>query len=121
MPNNDAAQAKRELRLQIARQRRRIDRQVRSVQLAGVRLVSWQTYLERFSGLTLTTLAAGVASLASLGREGSLRVFRSRRLRRLLGLIWRRLLRLVFGRKAEPSPGGNAAGPSPAGGDDHGA
>jgi hypothetical protein len=43
---NEDDRAKRELRLRIARGRRRIDGRIRALQRGGRRLISWQTYAD---------------------------------------------------------------------------
>ena len=43
---SDDDRAKRELRLRIARGRRRIDGRIRALQSGGRRLISWQTYAD---------------------------------------------------------------------------
>lgn len=76
-----------QLRLQIARQRRRIDARLRATQQEGQRLLSWRTYVQRYPGWTAVAgLGLGLAAAAGVRR---------RKLSRRLGI---RLLRLAFGR-----------------------
>ena len=70
--------AKRELRLRIARLRRRIDRRVRSVGHGARRLGSWQSYVTSYPGCALVA-AFGAGLAASAG-------FSARRITRWLGL-----------------------------------
>lgn len=120
MPSPHAtAQAKRELRLRIARQRRRIDRRWRSLRQEGRQLLAWQTYLGRISGLMLTAVGTGVSEVASLpwqrwGRAG-FRFFR-----RVVGIVLRRLFAWLRPRSAEVATASSveAPGSAPAGGGD---
>jgi hypothetical protein len=57
---------KRELRLRIARSRRRIDRRLRTVNDEARRLFSWKTYVIRFPVQALAA-ALGVGFVASAG------------------------------------------------------
>jgi hypothetical protein len=119
-PKTDTAQVKRELRLQIARQRRRIDRKVQLVQREAVHLVSWQTYLGRFPVLAVTLLGAGLTALVSLRRKRWPQALELRLFRRVGGLLLRRLVAL-FGRWSNQEPSaGAAAGNSSSRGGDHG-
>ncbi|HID77586.1 MAG TPA: hypothetical protein EYP56_16520 [Planctomycetaceae bacterium] len=66
--SSDARQL-RQLRLEIARLRRRIDRRVRAVQREGRRLVRWRTYVERYPAHVLVAgLGLGAMFGAGLGR-----------------------------------------------------
>ena len=59
------------LRLEIAVQRRQIDRQVRATQRQGQQLLSWRTYARRYPVWMLAAgLGAGLAAAAGLGRRG---------------------------------------------------
>jgi hypothetical protein len=59
--------AKRELRLQIARARRRIDRRVWAMEREGRRLTSWRTYVRRYPTQALAAaLGLGLAASAGL-------------------------------------------------------
>lgn len=61
---------KRELRLRIGRQRRRIDGRLRGVQDDARQLVSWRRYVVRYPGLALAAaLGAGLVA-SSLLRPG---------------------------------------------------
>ena len=78
----DHRQAKRALRLRVARLRRRIDRRTRSLQREGRRLVSWQTYVRRFPARAVLT-AFGIGLAASAGpRAGWSRILGLRLARR---------------------------------------
>jgi len=70
-PDRDLATSRRELRLRIARLRRRIDRRVRAVAAEGRRLASYRTYVRRHPGrAVLAALGIGVAAgLAVPGRR----------------------------------------------------
>jgi hypothetical protein len=93
--NSIEAKAKRELRRRITRQRRRVDRRVRSLVQNTQRLVSWQTYARRYPGWTvLAALGAGVAAsggLPSGWRRWLGLHFLRRAGDRTVGLIWREL------------------------------
>jgi hypothetical protein len=61
-------QAKQQLRLEIARLRRRIDGHVRATGREAKRLTSWRTYLKTFPGMSmLAGFGAGLALSAGLG------------------------------------------------------
>lgn len=79
----DHRRRKRELRLEIGRLRRRIDRRVRSLEREGLRLVSWRTYVERYPGYAVAA-AFGIGLAASAGSGGG----------------WSRLLGLRLARRA---------------------
>ncbi len=62
-PDRDLATTRRELRLHIARLRRRIDRRVRVVAEEGRSLASFRTYVRRYPGrAVLAALGIGVAA-----------------------------------------------------------
>jgi hypothetical protein len=61
---------KRDLRLRIARQRRRIDHRVRAVDARGRELLSWRTYVRRYPGYSsMAAFGAGLALSAGLGNR----------------------------------------------------
>lgn len=68
MPTDDAAKRLRELRMVIARQRRQVDRRLRSIERDGRRLISPGTYLMRRPAWALAALGAGLIGTASLQR-----------------------------------------------------
>ena len=83
MPTDRDPQAtRRDLRLRIARLRRRIDRRIHAIRQEGQRLASWQTHVRRHPGRALLA-ALGIGVAAGVGLPG-------RRWPRALGL---RLLR----------------------------
>jgi hypothetical protein len=75
---DEVLRRKRELRLQIGRRRRRIDRRLRTVGDRGAELLSWRTYAARYPALALAA-ALGAGLVASAG-------FRPARVSRRLGL-----------------------------------
>jgi len=79
----DDRRTKRELRLEIGRLRRRIDRRVRSLEREGLRLVSWRTYVERYPAYAVAA-AFGIGLAASAATGGG----------------WARLLGLRLARRA---------------------
>ncbi len=111
MPSHpNTTQAIRDLRLQIARQRRRIDRQARSVYRTGAQLLSWRTWLRRVPA----SLLAGLSERVGQGRWPSESYLRL--VRRMVAFVVRRLAALLtrsFKRRA-PETTADAA---PAGGD----
>ena len=65
----DAQRAKRDLRLRIARGRRRIDRRIRGLEREGRRLTSWRTYVRQYPAQALVAAAGlGLAASAGLAR-----------------------------------------------------
>jgi len=61
--------AKRDLRLRIARGRRRIDRRIRGLEREGRRLTSWRTYVRQYPAQALVAAAGlGLAASAGLSR-----------------------------------------------------
>ncbi|NLX97013.1 MAG: hypothetical protein GXY83_12635 [Rhodopirellula sp.] len=76
MPPDDAAKMLRELRMVIARQRRQVDRRLRSIERDGRRLVSPGTYLVRRPAWALAVLGAGLIGAASIQRGRSPRRLR---------------------------------------------
>ncbi len=68
--DRDPATTRREIRLQVARLRRRIDRRIRVVAQEGCRVASFRTYVRRHPGwAVLAALGIGAAAgLASPGR-----------------------------------------------------
>jgi hypothetical protein len=62
-------QQRRELRLRIARLRRRIDRDIRQVDKGGRELLRWQTYVRRYPGYSML-VAIGAGLLVSAGLRG---------------------------------------------------
>jgi head-tail adaptor len=85
--DDEPQRRQRELRLQIGRLRRRIDRRIRRTGREAERLVSWRTYVRSYPGYAVTA-ALGVGLAASAGLS-------STRLWRWLGL--RLLLRSAAG------------------------
>ncbi len=83
---DELSRRKRELRLRIGRQRRRIDARLRGARDQARQLVSWRLYAARYPGLALAA-ALGVGLTASS-------LLRPRRVARLLG---NSLLRRAFG------------------------
>jgi hypothetical protein len=118
--NDDLPRQKRQLRLKLARARRRIDRRVRTAERRTRELASWRTYARRYPGnVLLGAFGVGLAFSAGLG---------GRRFTRWMGLRLvgrtvregRRLLVREFERlwadatpRRDPAPGG----PSRAGDD----
>ena len=98
--------ATRQLRLRIARQRRRIDARLRAVKDESRRLVSWRTYVRAYPGSAiLAALGAGLSFSAGLsfGRIAhwlGLRMVRSA-LDRVAGSVWDELRR-VWAESAPP-------------------
>jgi hypothetical protein len=106
----------RELRLHIARQRRRIDQRLHTVGRQGRRLVSWRSVVQRYPGYaTMAAAGAGLACAAALRRGRLVRWLGGRLLRgaidRLLGQFWREARQVWEGaaevRKPSPSDGGD--------------
>jgi len=65
----DPRRAKRDLRLRIARARRRIDRRLRGLEREGRRLASWRTYVRQYPARALVAAAGlGLAVSAGLAR-----------------------------------------------------
>jgi hypothetical protein len=80
----------RELRLQIARQRRRIDARLRAVGRRRRQLVSWRSVVRRYPGYaTMVAAGAGLAFSAGVVRRRLIRWLG----RRLFGAALDRLLR----------------------------
>ena len=84
--NNELLRRKRDLRLRIARSRRRIDGRLRATRNSAKQLVSWQTYVVRYPAWALAA-ALGVGMAVSAG-------LRPGRMSRWLGLS---LVRHAFG------------------------
>jgi hypothetical protein len=71
MPDPGEYQARHELRLRIARARRRMDRHLVAASASGRQLLSWQTYVRRYPGYAvLAALGAGLTLSAGLKRGG---------------------------------------------------
>ncbi len=68
-PDRDPATTRRQLRLQMARLRRRIDRRIRAVAQQGSSLVSYRTYVRRYPGPALLA-ALGIGAAAGLALPG---------------------------------------------------
>jgi len=67
--NIDHLRGKRDLRLRIARGRRRIDRRIRGLEREGRRLTSWRTYVRQYPAQALVAAAGlGLAASAGLAR-----------------------------------------------------
>jgi hypothetical protein len=65
----DERRAKRELRLHIARLRRRIDRRIWGLERERRRLTSWRTYVQRYPAQALAAaVGLGLAASAGLSR-----------------------------------------------------
>jgi hypothetical protein len=116
MAASNPAKIRGELRVRIGRQRRRIDRRLRSVGQEGRRLVSWRTYLTRHPAWALAVLGAGMAGAASLQRgrwprRSSLTLFR-----RLGGMFLKQVLNAVAAKKGVGVPVEPTAAPSTQGG-----
>ena len=76
--DDELLRRKRELRLQIGRRRRRIDRRLRATRDGVWELLSWRTYVARYPACALAAaLGAGLAASAG---------FRPARISRRLGL-----------------------------------
>ncbi|MHC4403869.1 MAG: hypothetical protein ACYTG0_29785 [Planctomycetota bacterium] len=69
---DDHQRAKRQLRAEIARLRRRIDGRIRSVGREGRRLTSWQTYVRRYPAHAVAA-AMGMGLAVSSGLRGGWR------------------------------------------------
>jgi hypothetical protein len=100
-----------QVRLEIGRLRRRIDRRIRRVGREGRRLVSWRTYVERYPGYSvLAAFGLGFLGAAGLRHLSWSRLVGLHLVRRALGGI----LGLVQGewRKiwADSAPAGAASG-----------
>jgi hypothetical protein len=87
----DPARVRRELRVLIGRQRRRIDQRLYAVGREGRRLLSWRTYLKRHPSWGLAVVAAGLIGAASLRRGRWPRQLDMTLLRRVGRLLLRRL------------------------------
>ncbi len=88
--------AKRQLRVRIGRMRRRIDGRIRSARRAGLRLVSWRTYVRRYPAhAVLGAFGIGLAGAAGLrpGRWWRLlaRQLVRRGIDKLIAGLWREL------------------------------
>jgi len=114
----DQQQAKRALRAEIGRLRRRIDCRLRGVQQRGEQLIAWRGYL-RFRPVYTVALDV-LLKAGSLGWKGMERTapvaFRTlrRQLRRLSILLWRearRLLAWLRSRDGVASAEGGDVGP----------
>ena len=108
----DPQRAKRDLRLRIARGRRRIDRRVRGLEREGRRLASWRTYVRQYPAQALVAAAGlGLAASAGLARGWprwlGMRLTR-RALDRAIGRAWQELEAIW----AESEPDRPAAEPS---------
>jgi hypothetical protein len=111
--NLDPQRAKRELRLRIARARRRIDRRIRGLEREGRRLTSWRTYVRQYPAHAL--VAAGGLGLAvsaglSRGWPRLLGVQLTRRaLNRAIARVWQELEAIWAESKAD-RPAGDQSG-----------
>ena len=76
--HDELLRRKRELRLQIGRRRRRIDRRLRATRDRAQELLSWRTYVARYPAWALAA-ALGAGLVVSAG-------FRPARISRRLGL-----------------------------------
>jgi len=66
----DPERRKRELRLRIARLRRRIDGHVRAVEQSGHRMLAWKTYVQAIpAGAVMASLGVGLVLSAGLSRR----------------------------------------------------
>ncbi len=92
---SDRAQARRELRVLIGRQRRRVDHRLHSAGREGRRLLSWRTYLRRYPAWALAAVGAGMTSAASLQRGRWPRQINATLFRRVGGMLLRRLMASV--------------------------
>ena len=82
----DDQQQRRQLRLRIARLRRRIDQRLRAASRNGHKLLNWRTYVRRNPGYAaMAALGAGVTLGAGLGRGRLFRWLGGRLLRRAGG------------------------------------
>lgn len=118
----DLAQRKRELRLQIGRSRRRVDRRIRAIQEDAIRLMSWETYLGRIPFWTWTALGAGLAGLSDWRKQHRSSDFGLAFLRRFGRLVLRRLRAARSSRKDHSTAADTVVtGSAPTGGDDRGA
>jgi ElaB/YqjD/DUF883 family membrane-anchored ribosome-binding protein len=104
----DRQRARRELRLRIARQRRRIDRRVRGLEREGRRLASWRTYVRRYPAQALAAAAGlGLIVSAGLGRGWPRLVgaqLTRRAVVRLVARLWREVEAIwAASRPAPPS------------------
>ena len=114
----DIDAARRETRLRIGRLRRRIDGRVRALGEEGVRLVSWRTWVEHYTGrAVLAALGAGLALAAGLrGRARGPRLSLDavcRWLGRGLARVWEEVCR----RWTEAASGRDASASAPPGPD----
>jgi hypothetical protein len=119
MPKTDPHRVKSQLRLEIARLRRRIDGRIRRAEGNGRRLLSWQTYVVRYPGYAvLAALSVGAAVSGGLraGWSKYFGQFLARRLgSELADAIWdeaRAIWRDSRPDSDSPARGGNADGRS---------
>jgi hypothetical protein len=100
-----------DLRLQIARQRRRVDARLLAVRREVQRLRSWRTYVEHFPGKALIA-AFGIAMAATATFRGKrsgrqVGMFLARRaMGRTVGGLWTELWSLFSGAKTPTSDEG---------------
>jgi len=114
----DHQQTVRHLRLRIGRQRRRIDRRVRSLQRQARRLASWRTYVQRYPGYAvLAALGLGLSAGGGLRRGGWTRYVGLHTVRRLVNKVVDLLLDEIRQIWADSAPPDRSTGPD---GGDHG-
>lgn len=112
-------QRKRELRMRIARARRRIDERLHAIERDSRRLISWQAYISRSGLRSIESLAVHLAKAAGsrsvqTSRQVGVRFLRLvfRQARRLawkgLKLLWAALQAMLT-----PSPRSQASGSNP--------
>ena len=109
----DPLRARRELRLQIARGRRRIDRRIRGLEREGRRLTSWQTYVRRYPAQALVAgmgFGLAVSSGLSRGWPRMLGVQLTRRaLDRVIARVWQEL-GAIWAESKPDRPAGDRSG-----------
>jgi hypothetical protein len=108
-----------QLRLQIGRSRRRIDRRLGRVEREGRRLASWRTYVERYPVYSmLGALGVGVLVAAGLRKANWTRFVGGQLVKRAVGGLLRSLKGEMAGIWSESGP--KNAGQTSSGGDDAG-
>jgi hypothetical protein len=91
--DDELQRRKRELRLRIARLRRRIDGRIRHAETHTRQLLSWRTYAARYPGWALVAaLGVGLTAAASLRSKRTSRRIGSRFVRQ----AWRQVLHHVW-------------------------
>jgi hypothetical protein len=119
--DNDYCAAKRAVRLEIGRLRRRIDRRLHALGREGRQAVSWRSWARRYPAYSLVA-AAGIGLAASfLLRRGEwtqtlARQFVRRAVDRVLDVAVRELMKLW----SRSSHANDPAGPNAASGGEHG-